>query len=140
MNASWTIPPCIRPLDTGYFVLCEEAILRVSGEEYTIPAGFVFDGASVPPLIRLIVRLFISPAYTIKAALVHDYAYRQSCPWGLTRRDADELYGALLRHIKIELHRRWINAVVNAKIHWIGIPLHYAGVRIGGWASWKKRK
>ena len=47
--------------------------LQIDGTEYVIPAGFTFDGASIPKFLRS----FFSPVGVLLiGGLVHDYAYK----------------------------------------------------------------
>ena len=46
---------------------------EVNGVSYMIPAGFTFDGASIPKFFRS----FLSPVgVLLLGGLVHDYAYK----------------------------------------------------------------
>ena len=46
---------------------------NINGKEYVIPAGFQFDGASIPKFLRT----FFSPVgVLLMGGLVHDYMYK----------------------------------------------------------------
>jgi len=55
----------------------------------TVPRGFVFDGASVPPLLTALVPRS-HPAF-LPAAALHDWIY-SDIDGSLTRREADDLF------------------------------------------------
>lgn len=65
-----------------------------------VPAGTTTDGASIP---RLLWRVCGHPlqAPRVYAALAHDWLYRNAWRLGVTRKEADEIYRALLRHFGV---------------------------------------
>jgi hypothetical protein len=106
----------------------------------TIPAGFTYDGASVPRLVWTMSG--ITPDGLIRAAaLVHDFIYRHSgrlprSSYGCIKNgawmdlsdshwqrvDADRLFARIMREAGVSKTKR---------------RLAYLGVRAGGWASWQ---
>lgn len=90
------------------------------GKIITVPAGFSYDGASVP---RFFWRAVFPPVHakSRRAALFHDYLYRVQ-PDGWTRGEADELFLALL----IEDGTSKCRAA-----------LAYYGLRVFGGAAWR---
>lgn len=68
--------------------------------DIVIPAGTTTDGASIP---RLLWRVCGHPlqAPRVYAALAHDWLYRNAWRLGITRKEADRIYRALLRHFGI---------------------------------------
>lgn len=111
----------VRWLGPGFrFRLEEEFRIVERSVCINIPAGFIFDAASVP-------RFFwagISPTELgIVAPLVHDWLYRTGGQYGaLSRSQADQIF---LDHMKAE--------GVSAWRRWAA----YAAVRIGGGGSWR---
>ena len=60
-------------LSTRNWVLTDDWKYNIDGTEYVIPAGFQFDGASIPKFLRT----FFSPVgVLLMGGLVHDYAYK----------------------------------------------------------------
>ena len=60
-------------LSTRNWILTEDWKYNIDGTEYVIPAGFQFDGASIPKFLRT----FFSPVgVLLMGGLVHDYAYK----------------------------------------------------------------
>ena len=60
-------------LGTRHWEIVEDWHYKLGGEEYVVPAGFQFDGASVPKFIAT----FLSPVgVLLMGGLVHDYAYK----------------------------------------------------------------
>ena len=100
---------------------------RIDGNEYIIPAGFVFDGASIPKFLRT----FFSPVGVLLiGGLVHDYAYKyktllkknkKSTMGDLTQKQADEIF-------------RDINIIVNG--FYVMNYLSYYSLRLGGFLAW----
>ena len=91
-----------------------------SQESYTVPIGFVTDGASIPsPLWPILGNPFEEFA---ESAVLHDYLYRIG---KTTRARADYLlYEAMgVQKIHVTKWKRW---------------LIYLGVRLGGWLPWSK--
>ena len=91
--------------------------------DFTVPAGFESDGASVP---RLFWRLVFPPTDTraLRAAVIHDYIYRMQ-PEGWDRRMADDLFFRLLVEDGVPAWR--------ARLAWIG-------VRVGGGKAWEEAR
>lgn len=99
----------------------------VNGENYVVPKGFVFDGASVPKFLAS----WLSPTgVLLVGGLVHDYAYKytvllkkgkKETSDTMTQKEAD----ALFRDIGIEQNG----------FHFLN-NLAYWALRIGGFAAW----
>ena len=54
-------------------ILTKDWKYNIDGTEYVIPAGFQFDGASIPKFLRT----FFSPVgVLLMGGLVHDYMYK----------------------------------------------------------------
>lgn len=70
--------------------LLEDLHVSWRGKTLVVPAGFKSDGASVPRALWSTVCPNIDPR-TLRAAIVHDYIYRNAVP-GWTRLEADELF------------------------------------------------
>ena len=63
-------------LSTRNWEITKDWKYRLNGNEYVVPAGFVFDGASIPKFLRT----FFSPVgVLLMGGLVHDYAYKYAC-------------------------------------------------------------
>lgn len=88
-----------------------------------IPEGFLSDGASIPKCARALVGSPFEFEY-LAAAVVHDGLYRRGMYDSYTRAQADLVFRDLM----------WDTKVAKWKI-----PVFYAAVRSGGWASFKKR-
>lgn len=89
----------------------------------TVPAGFLTDGASVP---RIFWNIFSPFGSYFPAALIHDYLYsKASYPsWVISRADSDEIFLAAMKDVGVG---------------WFTRRIIYRAVRLGGWASYKKR-
>lgn len=77
-----------------YFILREDySFSRSSGEQVKIPAGFIWDGASIPEWLNksgVIDKSNSRYKSAIREGLVHDYMYRN--PQIYTKEEADELF------------------------------------------------
>lgn len=105
---------------TGSYRLKESLTFRKSNLSITIPAGFVFDGASVP---QLFTNLFPkSGARYDRAACLHDWLYATQFT---TRKRADDLF---LEAMKAD----GVGTITRRTI--------YRAVRMFGWSAWNKVK
>lgn len=103
-----------------YRVVSDFRAPAVRGWLYMVLAGFVYDGASVP---RIFWRLIGSPFTGLyaPAALVHDVLYGAQVT---TRKEADGVFLALMKVYGVGFVKR---------------QLIYRALRIGGWASWRRK-
>ena len=104
-----------------------------AGRLVTVPAGFETDFASVPRLLRAIIDP--TKLESAWAAVVHDYLYQQGpdAPYrleetgesarGFSRSEADDIFHEALRLLGIDPFDAWTM---------------WAGVRAGGWATWRR--
>lgn len=114
--------PAIRGIEGDYHILLEdyhiEGILpdgRVF--EFTIKAGFVFDGASIPRALWWLCKHPLSVP-RIVAALIHDWLYSAHvCDRGL----ADLIYRVLCIDLEIFAADAWVQ---------------YSTLRCWGWMAW----
>ena len=113
-------------LATRNWILVDDWKYNINGEEYVIPAGFQFDGASIPKFLRT----FFSPVGVLLiGGLVHDYAYKYACLQRtgkgalliVDQKRADEIF----RDICIE-----VNGFYSMNY------LAYWSLRIGGFVAW----
>jgi hypothetical protein len=88
----------------------------------TVPLGFITDGASVPRIFWNILSPFGEYA---PAAIIHDFLYsKDSDGYEYERWECDQLF---------------LMAMKDCGVGWIKRHAIYNAVRIGGWASYKKR-
>ena len=114
-------------LSTRNWILTEDWKYNIDGEEYVIPAGFQFDGASIPKFLRT----FFSPVGVLLiGGLVHDYAYKYKT---LLKKNKKDTMGELTQKRADEIFRD-INIVVNGfySMNW----LSYWSLRLGGFVAW----
>ena len=114
-------------LSTRNWKLTKDWKYRYNGIEYIIPAGFQFDGASIPKFLRT----FFSPVgVLLVGGLVHDYMYKYACMKRTVSKDslmlvdqkkADEIF----RDINIEVNGFYF---MNYLAYW--------SLRIGGFVAW----
>ena len=114
-------------LSTRNWVLTEDWKYNIDGEEYVIPAGFQFDGASIPKFLRT----FFSPdGVLLMGGLVHDYAYKYKT---LLKKNKKDTMGELTQKRADEIFRD-INIIVNG--FYTMNRLAYWSLRIGGFVAW----
>jgi len=111
---------------TRHWIVASDWAFRVNGEWYVIPAGFQFDGASIPKFLHT----WLSPTgVLLMGGLVHDYAYKyatlkkkdEGTCGPLTQKDSDVIF----RDINIEQNG----------FHFLNY-LAYWALRIGGFVAW----
>lgn len=136
--------PAVKAIDTKNSVTLKEwrMIFAIGSVTYVliIPAGFVFNGASIPRLLWTLLGL--APHGVMDGpALPHDFLYQVQgvIPRGclkmlknnrpvdsdriITRAESDELLNLLCKFFKINGYRSW---------------MVWAGVRVGGWHAWNR--
>jgi len=114
-------------LSTRNWTLTEDWKYNIDGEEYVIPAGFQFDGASIPKFLRS----FFSPVgVLLMGGLVHDYAYKYKT---LLKKNKKDTMGELTQKRADEIFRD-INIIVNG--FYTMNRLAYWSLRIGGFVAW----
>ena len=107
-------------LSTRNWVLTEDWKYNIDGTEYVIPAGFQFDGASIPKFLRTL----------LMGGLVHDYAYKYKT---LLKKNKKDTMGEITQKKADEIFRD-INIIVNG--FYTMNRLAYWSLRIGGFVAW----
>ena len=103
----------------------------LNGNKYVIPAGFKFDGASIPKFLHP----FLSPVGVLLiGGLVHDYAYKYAT---LLRNNKKETMGVISQKKADEIFRD-INIGVNG--FYLMNYLAYWSLRLGGFLAWNKHR
>jgi len=103
-----------------------------SGLVAVIPAGFVFDAASIPRVFWW----FLSPTgLLLVPSLIHDHAYRYGFIWILGKHDYMPFGIRCMRGEWDRLFREMSDDVNGVHLAgWIA----WVGVRLGGWMAWGK--
>ena len=114
-------------LSTRNWVTTKDWKYKINDVEYVIPAGFQFDGASIPKFLRT----FFSPVGVLLiGGLVHDYMYKYTACKPLNKKDplllvdqkkADQIF----RDINIEINGFYF---MNYLAYW--------SLRLGGFVAW----
>ena len=115
-------------LSTRNWVIIKDWKYKINDVEYIIPAGFQFDGASIPKFLRT----FFSPVGVLLiGGLVHDYMYKYAAC-----KPADKRRGSLLLvdQKKADQIFRDINIEVNG--FYFMNYLAYWSLRLGGFVAW----
>ena len=114
-------------LSTRNWILKEDWKYNIDGTEYVIPAGFQFDGASIPKFLRT----FFSPVGVLLiGGLVHDYAYKYKT---LLKKNKKSTMGEITQKKADEIFRD-INIIVNG--FYTMNRLAYWSLRLGGFVAW----
>ncbi|MGW0252254.1 DUF1353 domain-containing protein [Nocardia goodfellowii] len=94
--------PVVEELDAKFWKLTEPVVYQGESQDFTVPAGFRTDFASVPrALVWLIPRY---GAYT-RAAILHDYLLHSHV---VSTADADGIFRRALRELGVSVPRRWM--------------------------------
>lgn len=114
-------------MGTRTWEISKDYHFTIRGENYVIPKGFVFDGASVPKFLAS----WLSPVgVLLVGGLVHDYAYKytvllkkggKSTSPAMTQKEADIIF----RDINIEQNGFHL---MNYLAYW--------ALRLGGFVAW----
>ena len=149
VNFKYTDYPLMKPLriatkNKGFFKMILMWLLGVrhweiakdfeyelNGNKYVIPAGFIFDGASIPKFLHT----FLSPVGVLLiGGLVHDYAYKYAALKPKSKKDAI----LLLDQKKSDQIFRDINIEING--FYFMNYLAYWSLRLGGFMAWNKHR
>jgi hypothetical protein len=114
-------------LSTRNWEITKDFHYNIDGTDYVIPAGFQFDGASIPKFLRT----FFSPVgVLLVGGLVHDYAYKYKT---LLEKNKKKTMGELTQKRADEIFRD-INVNVNG--FYSMNYLAYWSLRLGGFLAW----
>ena len=114
-------------LSTRNWTITKDWYYNINGTDYVIPAGFKFDGASIPKFLRT----FFSPVgVLLMGGLVHDYGYKYQT---LLLKNKKETIGVK--------DQKWMDKTFrDINIYVIGFYtmyyLSYWSLRLGGWFAW----
>ena len=114
-----------------HWEIAKDFEFELNSNKYVIPAGFKFDGASIPKFLHM----FLSPVGVLLiGGLVHDYAYKYQTLLksnkidtigDITQKRADEIF----RDINIEINGFFL---MNYLAYW--------SLRLGGFVAWNKHR
>ena len=118
-------------LGVRHWEIAEDFEYVLNGNKYIIPAGFKFDGASIPKFLHT----FLSPiGVLLMGGLVHDYAYKYQT---LLRQNKKDTLGVISQKRADEMFRD-INIEVNG--FYLMNYLAYYSLRLGGFMAWNKHR
>jgi len=118
-------------LGTRHWEIVKDFDFHLEGKKYVIPAGFKFDGASIPKFLHT----FLSPVGVLLiGGLVHDYAYKYETLLRLNKKDT---MGVITQKRADEIFRD-INIEVNG--FYLMNYLAYYSLRLGGFLAWNKHR
>ena len=114
-------------LGVRHWELAEDFNYTLNDKDYVIPAGFTFDGASIPKFLHP----FFSPVgVLLMGGLVHDYAYKYET---LLMKNKKDTLGVISQKRADEIFRD-ININVNG--FYLMNYLAYWSLRLGGFVAW----
>ena len=116
-------------LGVRHWEIAEDFEYVLNGNKYVIPAGFKFDGASIPKFLHP----FLSPVgVLLMGGLIHDYAYKYAALKPkkgalllLDQKKSDQIF----RDINIEINGFYF---MNYLAYW--------SLRLGGFMAWNKHR
>jgi len=148
-NFTYKTMPLMRPIpirtkDKGFFKgilmwllgvrqweIADDFTYELNGKKFVIPAGFKFDGASIPKFLHT----FLSPVgVLLMGGLVHDYAYKYETLLKINKADT---LGVISQKRADEIFRD-INIGVNG--FYLMNYLAYWSLRLGGFVAWNKHR
>jgi hypothetical protein len=106
----------VKQIGDKDWLLVEPVVYEGLTEVFIVPAGFETDLASVP---RQFVWLIPRYGRYTKAAILHDYLWRNRDQLGLTRRDADGIFRRAMRELAVPFLQRWM---MWAAVRWAAGP------------------
>ena len=114
-------------LGTRHWEIANDFEYEVNGEKFIIPAGFKFDGASIPKFLHP----FLSPVGVLLiGGLVHDYAYKYAT---LLKSNKKDTLGVITQK-EADIIFRDINIEING--FFLMNYLAYWSLRLGGFMAW----
>ena len=118
-------------LGVRHWEIAKDFHYELNGEKYIIPAGFKFDGASIPKFLHM----FLSPVGVLLiGGLVHDYGYKYAT---LLKKNKKDTLGTISQKRADEIFRD-INIGVNG--FYLMNYLAYWSLRLGGFMAWNKHR
>ena len=114
-----------------HWEIAEDFNYEINGDKFVIPAGFKFDGASIPKFLHT----FLSPVgVLLMGGLVHDYAYKYET---LLKTNKAETMGVITQKKADQIFRD-INIEING--FYLMNQLAYYSLRLGGFLAWRKHR
>ena len=114
-------------LGVRHWEIVKDFEYELNGKKYVIPAGFKFDGASIPKFLAS----FLSPVGVLLiGGLVHDYAYKYAALKPKSKKDPL----LLLNQKRADEIFRDINIEING-FYFLNYLAYYA-LRLGGFVAW----
>jgi len=117
-------------MGTRQWKLAKDFHYTISDVQYVIPAGFEFDGASIPKFLHT----WLSPTgVLLMGGLIHDYGYKYETLYTLYKKDWKSKCGWKTQKQMDEIFRD-INIEVNGFV--LLNYLAYYALRLGGFVAW----
>lgn len=114
-------------LGTRTWEITKDWHFSINGENFVIPKGFVFDGASIPKFLHT----WLSPVgVLLMGGLVHDYAYKYTVLLKKGKKGASNI----MTQKEADIIFRDINIEQNG-FHFLNY-LAYWALRLGGFVAW----
>ena len=115
---------------TRHWIVAKDFVYWMNGQQYVIPKGFQFDGASVPKFLAQ----FLSPVGVLLiGGLIHDYGYKYETLLLKSNRTigkkTQKWMDQTFRDINIEVNGFYL---LNQRAYW--------ALRLGGWVAWNKHR
>ena len=118
-------------LGVRHWEIADDFDYEINGTKFVIPAGFKFDGASIPKFLHT----FLSPVgVLLVGGLVHDYAYKYET---LLKKNKTDTLGTISQKRADEIFRD-IGIGVNG--FYLMNYLAYYSLRLGGFMAWNKHR
>lgn len=114
-------------MGTRNWIVAKDFHYTLNGEDFVIPKGFQFDGASIPKFLHT----WLSPTgVLLMGGLVHDYGYKYATLLKKNKKDTN----GVLSQKDMDIIFRDINIEING-FHLLNY-LAYWALRLGGFVAW----
>ena len=118
-------------LGVRHWEIAKDFEYKLNGEDFVIPAGFKFDGASIPKFLHP----FLSPVGVLLiGGLVHDYGYKYAT---LLKKNKKDTLGTISQKRADEIFR---DIGINVNGFYLMNYLAYWSLRLGGFVAWNKHR
>jgi len=118
-------------MGTRTWEITKDFHFSIDGEDYIIPKGFVFDGASIPKFLHT----WLSPVgVLLMGGLIHDYAYKYTVLLKKNKKNVTKV----MDQKKADQTFRDINIEVNG-FRMLNNLAYYA-LRLGGFVAWRSHR
>ena len=137
-----TMMPLIIPVRMGSgdsirrWELIDDWDYQLDSIHIHIPAGFIFDGASIP---RVFTAIYATTGYLFIGALINDFLYQKGYYLEKFPTFSDATYKVYVGRSRADLMFKRVGNIEYPN-HKGKTWLAYKALKIGGWVAWNKHR